>query len=114
MGALTRRGRRAQECIPTSLLKLTAENSGRAVKMFSAVQKYMGDAGEAPAGAAKLDLVMRLLAQARARLVSFSAPYGLTVHGTRAPDGATRAAVLAPAGPQGPGPAPPRAPLAWC
>jgi hypothetical protein len=40
------------------------------VKMFSAVQKYMGDAGEAPAGAAKLDLVMRLLAQARAPMVS--------------------------------------------
>jgi len=73
VGALTRRGRRAQECIPTSLLKLTAENSGRAVKMFSAVQKYMGDAGEAPAGAAKLDLVMRLLALARAPMVSFKA-----------------------------------------
>lgn len=52
-----------QECIPTSLLKLTTESSGRAIKMFSAVQRYMGDAGELPAGAAKLDLVNKLLSQ---------------------------------------------------
>jgi len=62
--------RRRADAPRPALLKLTAENSGRAVKMFSAVQKYMGDAGEAPAGAAKLDLVMRLLAQARAPMVS--------------------------------------------
>ena len=55
----------AQECIPTSLLKLGADSSGRAVKMFAAVQRYMGDAGDLPTGAAKLDLIAKLLSQAR-------------------------------------------------
>ena len=55
----------SQECIPTSLLKLGADSSGRAVKMFAAVQRYMGDAGDPPAGAAKLDLIAKLLSQAR-------------------------------------------------
>ena len=54
-----------QECIPTSLLKLGADSSGRAVKMFAAVQRYMGDAGDPPTGAAKLDLIAKLLSQAR-------------------------------------------------
>ncbi|KAK9831534.1 hypothetical protein WJX81_006588 [Elliptochloris bilobata] len=53
------------ECIPTSLLKLSTENSTRAVKIFAAVQRYMGDAGDGPAptGAAKLELVVKLLSQ---------------------------------------------------
>lgn len=55
----------AQECIPTSLLKLGADSSGRAVKMFAAVQRYMGDVGDPPTGAAKLDLIAKLLSQAR-------------------------------------------------
>jgi hypothetical protein len=31
-----------QDVIPTSLLRLGADNSARAVKMFGGVQKYMG------------------------------------------------------------------------
>ena len=52
-----------QDCIPTSLLKLSADNSTRAVKMFAGVQKYMAEGGEAPAGAAKAELVQKLLHQ---------------------------------------------------
>ena len=52
-----------QDCIPTSLLKLSADNSTRAVKMFAGVQKYMAESGEAPVGAAKAELVQKLLHQ---------------------------------------------------
>ena len=54
---------RVQDCIPTSLLKLSADNSTRAVKMFAGVQKYMAESGDAPAGAAKAELVQKLLHQ---------------------------------------------------
>ena len=54
-----------QDCIPTSLLKLSADNSTRAVKMFAGVQKYMAENGEAPTGAAKVELVQKLLHQVR-------------------------------------------------
>ena len=37
----------AQETIPTSLLKLGADNAARAIKMFGGVQKYMGVGPEA-------------------------------------------------------------------
>ena len=56
---------RAQDCIPTSLLKLSADNSTRAVKMFAGVQKYMAESGDAPVGAAKAELVQKLLHQVR-------------------------------------------------
>ncbi len=36
----------AQECIPTSLLKLNTDNANRAVKMFAGIQKYMAEGGE--------------------------------------------------------------------
>jgi len=52
-----------QDCIPTSLLKLSADNSTRAVKMFAGVQKYMAENGDAPVGAAKAELVQKLLHQ---------------------------------------------------
>ena len=54
-----------QDCIPTSLLKLSADNSTRAVKMFAGVQKYMAENGDAPVGAAKTELVQKLLHQVR-------------------------------------------------
>ena len=54
-----------QDCIPTSLLKLSADNSTRAVKMFAGVQKYMAENGDAPVGAAKAELVQKLLHQVR-------------------------------------------------
>ncbi len=57
-----------QDCIPTSLLKLSADNSTRAVKMFAGVQKYMAESGEAPVGAAKAELVQKLLHQVRHRV----------------------------------------------
>ena len=53
----------AQDCIPTSLLKLSADNSTRAVKMFAGVQKYMAESGDAPVGTAKAELVQKLLHQ---------------------------------------------------
>ncbi|CAK0740574.1 hypothetical protein CVIRNUC_001260 [Coccomyxa viridis] len=51
------------DCIPTSLLKLSADNSTRAVKMFAGVQKYMAESNDAPVGAAKAELVQKLLHQ---------------------------------------------------
>ena len=64
--------RDAQDCIPTSLLKLSADNSTRAVKMFAGVQKYMAESGDAPTGAAKAELVQKLLHQVGAP--AFSSP----------------------------------------
>ena len=60
----------AQDCIPTSLLKLSADNSTRAVKMFAGVQKYMAESGDAPVGAAKAELVQKLLHQVRSSCAS--------------------------------------------
>lgn len=53
-----------QDCIPTSLLKLNADNASRAVKMFAGVQKYMAENGtESLSGAARAELVQKLLHQ---------------------------------------------------
>ena len=68
-----------QDCIPTSLLKLSADNSTRAVKMFAGVQKYMAEGGEAPVSAAKAELVQKLLHQVQCLCVSRpSLPEGVT------------------------------------
>lgn len=48
-----------QDAIPTSLLKLGADNSARAVKMFGGVHKYMGVGAEGP-GAEQLPDAMRV------------------------------------------------------
>ncbi len=53
-----------QDCIPTSLLKLSADNASRAVKMFAGVQKYMAEnGGEVLSGTARAELVQKLLHQ---------------------------------------------------
>lgn len=52
-----------QEVIPTSLLKLSSENTGRAVKMFLGVQKFMGEGSESLPPAARFDLAQKLLHQ---------------------------------------------------
>lgn len=49
--------------IPTSLLKLSSENTSRAVKMFLGVQKFMGDTSEATPPAARFELAQKLLHQ---------------------------------------------------
>ena len=54
-----------EDCIATSLLKLRADYSTRAVKMFAGVQKYMAENGDEPVGAAKAELVQKLLHQVR-------------------------------------------------
>lgn len=59
-----------QDVIPTSLLKLGADNSARAVKMFGGVQKYMGlgDAGGEPlSDAMRVEVAAKLLHQATKR-----------------------------------------------
>lgn len=56
-----------QDVIPTSLLKLGADNSTRAVKMFGGVQKYMGlaDAGVEPlSDAMRVEVAAKLMHQA--------------------------------------------------
>lgn len=56
-----------QDVIPTSLLKLGADNSLRAVKMFGGVQKYMGlgeASGEPPSDAMLVEVAARLMHQA--------------------------------------------------
>ncbi len=53
-----------QDCIPTSLLKLSADNASRAVKMFAGVQKYMTESGtEVLTGTSRAELVQKLLHQ---------------------------------------------------
>ena len=52
-----------QEVIPTSLLKLSSENTGRAVKMFLGVQKFMGESSEGLPQNARFDLAQKLLHQ---------------------------------------------------
>lgn len=56
-----------QDIIPTSLLKLSQDNAGRAVKMFAGVQKYMEEgslpAAASPAKSQRLELVQKLLHQ---------------------------------------------------
>lgn len=53
-----------QDSIPTSLLKLSADNASRAVKMFAGVQKYMAEnGGEVLSGTARAELVQKLLHQ---------------------------------------------------
>lgn len=49
-----------QEQLPTSLLKLSTENTGRAIKMFNAILKYQSEGGESPE---RLELVQKLLHQ---------------------------------------------------
>ncbi|KAK9917170.1 hypothetical protein WJX75_001536 [Coccomyxa subellipsoidea] len=52
------------DSIPTSLLKLSADNASRAVKMFAGVQKYMAEnGGEVLGGTARAELVQKLLHQ---------------------------------------------------
>ncbi|KAF8058864.1 KIN14I [Scenedesmus sp. PABB004] len=56
---------RAQEPIPTSLLRLVPEHAGRAVKMFAGILRYCGDApGAEPLGqAAAIETAQKLLHQ---------------------------------------------------
>ncbi len=49
-----------QEQLPTSLLKLSTENTGRAIKMFNAILKFQSDVIEMPE---RLELVQKLLHQ---------------------------------------------------
>lgn len=58
-----------QDAIPTSLLRLGAENSVRAVKMFGGVQKFMGTSGggvssDGPTDASRFEVAAKLLQQA--------------------------------------------------
>ena len=52
-----------QESIPTSLLKLSADNSSRAVKMFAGIQRYMDEAQEGLNTSQSIDIVQKLLHQ---------------------------------------------------
>ncbi|KAL3130979.1 hypothetical protein ABBQ38_000302 [Trebouxia sp. C0009 RCD-2024] len=51
------------ESIPTSLLKLSADNSSRAVKMFAGIQRYMDEAQEGSNTAQSIEIVQKLLHQ---------------------------------------------------
>lgn len=60
-------GSDVQDVIPTSLLKLGADNPARAVKMFGGVQKYIGvgDAGGEPLSEAmQVEVAAKLMHQA--------------------------------------------------
>lgn len=52
-----------QDTIPTSLLKLNNDNTGRAVKMFAGIQKYMGESGDPMNQAQRTEVAQRLLHQ---------------------------------------------------
>lgn len=54
---------RAQDGIPTSLLKMSNENVSRAVKMFSGILKYQGDNGDQCDQAQRVDIAQKLLHQ---------------------------------------------------
>eukprot|EP00884_Botryococcus_braunii_P012518 jgi/Botrbrau1/21267/Bobra.39_2s0057.2 len=51
------------ETIPTSLLKLNSDNAARAVKMFSMIQRYMGETGETLGQPQRLEIIQKLLHQ---------------------------------------------------
>lgn len=53
----------SNEPIPTSLLKLNNDLSGRAIKMFQGLLKYMGETGEVINPAAKIEIIQKLLHQ---------------------------------------------------
>ena len=53
----------AQEPIPTSLLKLSGDHVGRAVKMFSGILKYTGETGEQLPAIQSLEIAQKLLHQ---------------------------------------------------
>lgn len=54
-----------QDGIPTSLLKLSSDNMGRAVKMFGGIQKYMGaDGPEGVTAEQRIEIASKLLHQA--------------------------------------------------
>lgn len=52
-----------QDSIPTSLLKLSADNSSRAVKMFAGIQRYMDEAQEGLTTSQSIEIVQKLLHQ---------------------------------------------------
>ena len=52
-----------QDTIPTSLLKLNNDNTGRAVKMFAGIQKYMGESGDPMNQQQRTEVAQRLLHQ---------------------------------------------------
>lgn len=52
-----------QEPIPTSLLKMSGDHMSRAVKMFSGLLKYTGDAGEQLTTPQQLEIAQKLLHQ---------------------------------------------------
>ncbi len=52
-----------QEPIPTSLLKLSGDHVGRAVKMFSGILKYTGETGEQLPAIQSLEIAQKLLHQ---------------------------------------------------
>ena len=52
-----------QDSIPTSLLKLSADNSSRAVKMFAGIQRYMDEGQEGLTTAQSIEIVQKLLHQ---------------------------------------------------
>ena len=52
-----------QDSIPTSLLKLNADNSSRAVKMFAGIQRYMDEAQEGLSMTQSIEIVQKLLHQ---------------------------------------------------
>ena len=52
-----------QDSIPTSLLKLSHDNSSRAVKMFAGIQRYMDEHQEGLSAAQGIEIVQKLLHQ---------------------------------------------------
>ena len=52
-----------QDSIPTSLLKLSHDNSSRAVKMFAGIQRYMDESQEGLSAAQSIEIVQKLLHQ---------------------------------------------------
>ena len=55
---------RVQDLIPTSLLKLTGENTTRAIKMFAGTLKYMGETSEDVTHETAIEIAQKLLHQA--------------------------------------------------
>lgn len=53
-----------QDLIPTSLLKLTGENTTRAIKMFAGTLKYMGETSDEVSHETAIEIAQKLLHQA--------------------------------------------------
>lgn len=66
-----------QDIIPTSLLKLSSENSSRAVKMFLGIQKFTAEGPEAMPTIMRYEMAQKLLHQVSPSVLGLSQCHSL-------------------------------------